>query len=105
MQMGFQLIHTVTKTHTWVESMIIHQCKLILDLKPENWQQTVLSQFDVNLYDIINCNNLIYANFAVKDRVQCFSMKRVMKNCFLLNHEKILVQIRLVIFKKNAKTA
>jgi len=32
-----------------------------------------------------------------------FSMQVVINKCFLLNPEKKLVQIRLVIFEKNAK--
>jgi len=31
-------------------------------------------------------------------------MQIVMNKCFLLNPEKILTQLRLVIFEKNAKT-
>jgi len=34
-------------------------------------------------------------------RVQCFSMQVVMNKCFLLNPEKIFVQIRAVVFAKN----
>jgi len=41
-------------------------------------------------------------NTRVQDRVQCFSMQVVMNKCFLQNPEKSLVQIRLVVFEKNA---
>jgi len=37
----------------------------------------------------------------IKGRVHCFSMQVVM-NCFLLNLEENLAQIRLVVFEKNA---
>jgi len=37
-----------------------------------------------------------------KDRVHCFSMQIVMNKCFLLNSEKKLAQIRLVVFEKKA---
>jgi len=37
-----------------------------------------------------------------KSRVHCFSMQVVMNKCFLLNPEKSLAQIRLVVFEKNA---
>jgi len=40
---------------------------------------------------------------ALKGRVQYFSMQVVMNKCFLLNSEKNLVQICLVVFEKNAK--
>jgi len=40
----------------------------------------------------------------LKCRVQCFSMQVVMNKCFLLNPEKNLVQIRLVVFE-NTKNA
>jgi len=42
---------------------------------------------------------------TLKGRVQCFSMQAVMNKCFLLNPEKNLAQIRLVVFEKNAKNA
>jgi len=42
------------------------------------------------------------AKSAIKDRVHCFSMQVVINKCFLLNPEKSLAQIRLVVFKKNA---
>jgi len=35
--------------------------------------------------------------------VHCFSMQVVMNKCFLLNTEKNLAQIRLVVYEKNAK--
>jgi len=38
----------------------------------------------------------------IKCQVHCFSMQVVMNKCFLLNPEKNLTQIRLVIFEKNA---
>jgi len=41
----------------------------------------------------------------IKARVHCFSMKVQMNKCFLLNTEKKLAQICLVIFEKNAKNA
>jgi len=50
---------------------------------------------------------LLLSNFIAlfKDLVQCFSMPVVMIECFFLNPEKNLAQIRLVVFEKNAKTA
>jgi len=39
-----------------------------------------------------------------KGQVQCFSMHVVMNKCFLLNPEKNLTKIRLVVFEKNAKS-
>jgi len=36
---------------------------------------------------------------------QCFSMQVLMNKCFLLNTEKNLAQICLVVFEKNSKTA
>jgi len=41
--------------------------------------------------------------FLFKGRVQCFSVQIVMNKCILLNLEKNLAQIRLVVFEKNAK--
>jgi len=41
----------------------------------------------------------------LKGRVHCFSMQVVMNKYFLLNPEKILAQIRLVVFEINAKNA
>jgi len=38
----------------------------------------------------------------IKRRVHCFSMQVVMNKCFLLNPEKHLAQIRLVVFEQNA---
>jgi len=38
----------------------------------------------------------------LKGWVQCFSMQVVMNKCFLLNPEKNMVQISLVVFEKNA---
>jgi len=40
--------------------------------------------------------------FDLKAECIAFQMQVVMNKCFLLNPEKILVQIRLVIFEKNA---
>jgi len=37
-----------------------------------------------------------------KDRVHCFSTRVVMNKCFFLNPKKKFVQIRAVIFEKNA---
>jgi len=42
---------------------------------------------------------------VIKGPMQCFSMQVVMNKSFLLNPEKKLAQIRLVVFEKNAKTA
>jgi len=39
-----------------------------------------------------------------KGWVHSFSMQVVMNTCFLLNPEKNLAQVRLVVFEKNAKT-
>jgi len=39
---------------------------------------------------------------CIKDRVHCFSMQVVMNKYFLLNPEKILAQIRHVVFEINA---
>jgi len=39
----------------------------------------------------------------IKGRVHCFSMQVVINKCFLLNPEKNLTQIRLVVIEKNAK--
>jgi len=55
--------------------------------------------FSVN-YKVYSC--VILSHF--KGWVQCFSMQVVVNKCFLLNPEKNLAQIRLVIFEKNAKT-
>jgi len=41
----------------------------------------------------------------IKGRVHCFLMQVVMNKCFLLNPEKNLAQIRLVVFENNAKNA
>jgi len=38
----------------------------------------------------------------IKGQVHCFSMQIVMNKCFLLNPEKNLAQIRLVVFEKYA---
>jgi len=38
----------------------------------------------------------------VKGRVHCFSIKVVMNKCFLLNPEKNMAQIHVVVFEKNA---
>jgi len=43
------------------------------------------------------------STLKAKGRVHCFSMLIVMYKCFLLNTEKKLTQIRLVVFEKNAK--
>jgi len=40
---------------------------------------------------------------AFKNRVQYFSMQVVMNKCFLLNPEKNLAQIRLVVFREKRK--
>jgi len=39
---------------------------------------------------------------SLKGQVHCFSMRTVIKMCFLLNLEIKLAQIRLVVFEKNA---
>jgi len=44
-------------------------------------------------------------NKKIKGRVHCFSMQVVVNKCFLLNPEKNLTQIRLVVFEKNVKNA
>jgi len=47
----------------------------------------------------------MFINFLIlslKGQVHCFSMQVVMNKCFLLNPEKLLVQIRIVVFEKNA---
>jgi len=41
----------------------------------------------------------------LKGRVHCFSMQVVINKCFLLNLEKKLALIRLVVFEKNTKKA
>jgi len=52
------------------------------------------------------CTILLIKKFLdLKGRVHCFSMQVVMNKCFLINPEKNLAQIRLVVFKKNAKNA
>jgi len=39
----------------------------------------------------------------LKGRLHCFSMQVIVMNkCFLLNPEKYLAQVRLVVFEKNA---
>jgi len=48
---------------------------------------------------------LFLENIFFKGLVQCFSMQVVMNKCFLLNPEKKLAQICLVVFEKNAKIA
>jgi len=50
------------------------------------------------------CNMHTLHRHRLKGRVQCFSMQVVKYKCFLLNPEKKLVQIRFVVFEKNAKT-
>jgi len=40
----------------------------------------------------------------LQDQVHCFSMQVLMNKSFLLNPEKNLAHIRLVVFEKNAKT-
>jgi len=45
---------------------------------------------------------LIFDVLEFKGWVQCFSMQVVFNKCFLLNSEKILAQIRFVVFEKNA---
>jgi len=45
-----------------------------------------------------------FATILLKGRVHCFSMQVVINKCFLLNPEKKLAQIRLIVFEKNAKT-
>jgi len=40
---------------------------------------------------------------SLKGRVHCFSMQVVMNKCFLLNPEKNLTQIRLVVYEKTQK--
>jgi len=47
--------------------------------------------------------NPVHNTENFKGRVNCFSMQVVMNKCFLLNPVKILAQIRLVVFEKNAK--
>jgi len=47
--------------------------------------------------------NLTTPGMKIKGRVHCFSMQVVTNKCILLNPEKDLAQIRLVVFKKNAK--
>jgi len=42
-----------------------------------------------------------YSRF--KSRMQCSSMQVVMNKCFLLNPEKNLIQIYLVVFENNKK--
>jgi len=49
------------------------------------------------LQQLRNLNKLIQL-LGFKGRVQCFSMQVEMNNCFLLNPEKNLAQIRLVVF-------
>jgi len=44
-------------------------------------------------------------SFKFKGRVHCFSMQIAMNKCIFLSPEKNLVQIRLVVFEKNAKDA
>jgi len=39
---------------------------------------------------------------TLKNRVHCFLIQVVMNKCFLLNPEKNLAQIRLVVFEKKA---
>jgi len=53
----------------------------------------------------INPNLNPNSNFDLKGRVHCFSMQVVMTKCFLLNPDKNMAQIRLVVFEKNAKNA
>jgi len=43
-------------------------------------------------------------DFSFKSQWQCFSMQVKMNKCFLLNPEKNLTQIHLVVFQKNAIT-
>jgi len=63
---------------------------------------TVLSN---NVIETTNCffsNTFCY--IQIKGWLQWFSMQVVMNKCFLLNPDKNLVHIRLVVFEKNAKT-
>jgi len=50
-----------------------------------------------------NRYNVIELLYNVKGRVHCFSMQVVLNKCFLLNPEKKLEQIPLVVFEKSAK--
>jgi len=43
------------------------------------------------------------SNVMFRGRMHCFSMQVVMNKCFLLNPEKNLAQIRLVVFEKTQK--
>jgi len=45
---------------------------------------------------------LLINKLQLKDRVHCFSMQVVINKCFLLNPEKNLAQIHLVVFEKSA---
>jgi len=40
---------------------------------------------------------------GLRDRVHCFSMQVIINKCYLLNPEKNLAQIRLVVLEKKRK--
>jgi len=46
---------------------------------------------------------MVTVKMTHKGRVQCFLKQVEMYKCFLLNLEKNLAQIRLVVFEKKAK--
>jgi len=50
----------------------------------------------------LNSNEVTQYKYLLKNRVQCFSMQVIMNKCFLLNLEKKMEQIRLVVYVKNA---
>jgi len=61
------------------------------------------AKIDLVIFILIMTDLLTLNKFCVfKGRVHCFSMHIVMNKCFLLNPEKNLAQILLVVFEKNA---
>jgi len=72
----------------------------------------VLIKYTIIVYTIsfVKLNQLVFRYHLCichwfKGRVHCISMQVVMNKYFLLNCEKKLAQIRLVIFEKKAKNA
>jgi len=87
---------------------IVPFCNVIIRFKTININKMLWKDFDFFLNFLFSNINFKYfsviAQVWIKGRVHCFSMQVVMNKCFLLNPEKNLAQIRLVVFENNAKT-
>jgi len=70
--------------------------KLKYNLDQTRVEKDIKSREEKNSEDMDQLINLI------KGRVHCFSVQIVINKCFLLNPEKKLSQICLVVFEKNA---